>query len=71
MLKIVEAVPLEKGSAEIGKVAAIASGETGLGIGTGQGWLGIIKLQLAGKKVMTAAEFLRGQRDFAGSVLPG
>ncbi len=71
MLKIVEAVPLEKGSAEIGKVAAISGGETALGIGTGEGWLGIIKLQLAGKKVMTAAEFLRGQRDFIGSVLPG
>jgi hypothetical protein len=30
----------------------------------------VLKLQLAGKRVMTAAEFRRGQRDFIGAVLP-
>jgi len=39
------------------------------GVGTGTGLLGVIKLQTAGKKTMSAADFLRGQRDFAGGVL--
>jgi hypothetical protein len=29
-----------------------------------------LKLQLASRRTMTTAEFLRGQRDFVGSVLP-
>jgi methionyl-tRNA formyltransferase len=69
-LKIIEAVPLNNISAGIGEVMALPGGEAGLGIGTGQGVLGVLRLQLAGKKVMTAAEFLRGQRDFVGAVLP-
>jgi methionyl-tRNA formyltransferase len=70
-LKIIEAVPLNNTSAGVGEVVAPTEGETRLGIGTGEGVLGVLRLQLAGKKVMTAAEFLRGQRDFVGAVLPG
>ncbi len=39
------------------------------GIGTGDGMLGVIKLQLEGKKAMSSAEFLRGQRSLLSSVL--
>jgi methionyl-tRNA formyltransferase len=69
-LKIIEAVPLENATAGAGEVVALTGGVAGLGIGTGEGVLGVLRLQLAGKKVMTAAEFLRGQRDFVGSMLP-
>jgi methionyl-tRNA formyltransferase len=44
--------------------------EAVLGIGTGDGVLGVRKIQLEGKRVMSADEFLRGQRDFIGAVLP-
>ena len=33
--------------------------------------LGVLVVQLEGKQAMSAAEFLRGQRDFIGAVLPG
>jgi methionyl-tRNA formyltransferase len=70
MLKIIEAGPAEGIKAGTGRGISTEGGETALGIGTGDGVLGVLKLQLAGKKIMTAAEFLRGQRDFAGSRLP-
>jgi methionyl-tRNA formyltransferase len=71
-LKIVEAVPLaEKGGLEVGRVIALGGREAGLGVGTGDGVLGVFTVQLEGKRVMSAAEFLRGQRDFVGAVLPG
>jgi methionyl-tRNA formyltransferase len=69
-LKILEAVPLAgEGSGAAGQVLAL-SGPAVLGIGTGAGVLGLITVQLEGKKAMTAAEFLRGQRDIIGAVLP-
>jgi methionyl-tRNA formyltransferase len=73
-LKIVEATPINGvESLEIGKVIVLSdrperSGMR-LGVITGHGLLGIIKLQIEGKKVMSAEEFIRGQRDFAGSIL--
>jgi methionyl-tRNA formyltransferase len=73
-LKIVEAVPLTGvESLEIGKVMLLSdrpeqSGAR-LGVITGHGLLGIIRLQIEGKKVMSAEEFIRGQREFAGSIL--
>jgi methionyl-tRNA formyltransferase len=72
LLKIIEAVPLAgEISAGIGQVVALPHEDVMLGIGTGEGVLGVLKLQLAGKRVVSAAEFLRGQRDFIGAVLPG
>jgi methionyl-tRNA formyltransferase len=68
-LKILEATVLP-GRVEIGRVIALPGEANGLGIGTGEGILGVSRLQLEGRKAMTAAEFLRGQRDFVGSVLP-
>jgi len=71
MLKIIEAAPAagdEK--AGVGEVIALPGREDSVGIGTGGGVLGVLKIQLAGRKAMTAAEFARGQRDFMGSRLP-
>jgi methionyl-tRNA formyltransferase len=71
LLKIIEAAPLAgEISAGIGQVITLPGGDGMLGIGTGEGVLGVFKLQLAGKRIMNAAEFLRGQRDFIGAVLP-
>jgi methionyl-tRNA formyltransferase len=69
-LNILEAVPLsEKGTDETGSVVAVKEGVATFGIVTGAGILGVIKVQLEGKKVVTAGEFLRGQRQFIGAVL--
>lgn len=68
-LKIIEAVPLdEEKTSKAGQVVALT--REGFGVGTGDGVLGILKVQLEGKRAMSAAEFLRGQREFVGAVLP-
>jgi methionyl-tRNA formyltransferase len=71
-LKIIEAVPLpsEEG-VRVGQVVALAGGEAApaFGVTTGEGILGVLKLQLAGKRVARAADFLRGQRGFVGAQL--
>jgi methionyl-tRNA formyltransferase len=70
-LKINEAFVLpSKGISETGQVVALPGREGGLGITTGNGILGVLNMQYAGKKAMTAADFLRGQRDFIGAKLP-
>jgi methionyl-tRNA formyltransferase len=73
-LKIVEALPLPaEGNIEVGRVVALKppreATEAAFGVGSGDGILGVVKVQMAGKRVMTAAEFLRGQREFIGSIL--
>ncbi len=70
-LKIIEAVPLP-GTTESrpGLVTAVEKEKAGFGVGTGDGVLGVLKVQLEGKKAMTAVEFLRGQQKLMGAVLP-
>jgi methionyl-tRNA formyltransferase len=69
-LKIIEAVPLPKeGTFKVGQVVALAS-KAGFGVYTGDGVLGVSRVQLEGKQVLSAVEFLRGQREFVGAVLP-
>jgi methionyl-tRNA formyltransferase len=70
LLKIIEAEPLPvAGDTVAGKVVPLPG--DGFGIGAGDAILMVRYLQLEGKKIMTAGEFLRGQRQFAGAVLPG
>jgi len=74
-LKIIEAVPLPGEKAlEVGRVEALipATGESEavFGVGTGDGILGVLTVQLEGKRTMSAVEFLRGQRQFIGALLP-
>jgi methionyl-tRNA formyltransferase len=71
LLKIVEAVPLP-GEGEEGRVVEIR-GVSGVPVGvqTASGTLGLLKVQLEGKRVVSAEEFIRGQRGFVGSLLPG
>jgi len=69
-LKIIEAAPLVgEPTPEVGRVVALDS-KSGFGVATGDGILEVCRVQLEGKKAMSADEFLRGQRDFIGAVLP-
>lgn len=76
MLKIIEAVPVtggaEFGPLEPGTVVELPPDPLGgcvVGVGTGEGILALIRVQMEGKKEVSAAEFTRGQRDFIGSSL--
>jgi methionyl-tRNA formyltransferase len=69
-LKVMEVTPLS-GGGEPGRVIAIEEtrGIT-VGVQAGEGVLGLLQLQLEGKRVMSAEEFVRGQRGFIGALLP-
>ena len=74
-LKIVEAVPLPNEKAfEVGHVVALTpvtgESEAAFGVHCGDGILEVSRVQLEGKRIMSAAEFLRGQRQFIGAILP-
>jgi len=74
-LKIIEAVPLtEERTFEVGQVVALPTVPEGsaaaFGVCAGDRVLGVSRVQLEGKRAMSAAEFLRGQREFIGAVLP-
>jgi len=71
-LKIIEAVPLPQvGAAQAGQVVASAreGAEAAFGVNTGDGVLGVLRVQVEGRRAMSAAEFLRGQRGFIGALL--
>lgn len=68
MLKIVWAAPITGERGEPGRILSLARGE--VGVQCGEGILRLQGLQLEGKREMAANEFLRGQRDFVGSLLP-
>jgi methionyl-tRNA formyltransferase len=68
-LKILEAVALPPDAkVEPGMVVALSSGAP-VGVGTGEGILGLRRVQIEGKRPMPAAEFLRGQKAFIGQRL--
>ncbi|OGN95010.1 MAG: methionyl-tRNA formyltransferase [Chloroflexi bacterium RBG_13_50_10] len=70
-LKIGEAVPLDRGkTGEPGKVVRLPQpGPAAVGIETADGVLGLIRVQLEGKREMSVEEFVRGHREFIGSHL--
>jgi methionyl-tRNA formyltransferase len=69
-VKIIEAVPLS-GEGTLGRVVAMSHEPNApVGVHTGEGVLGLIQVQLEGKRAMSGAEFIRGQRDFIGAQLP-
>ncbi len=74
-LEITEAVPLpEERTDSVGRVVALTPtaerSKAAFGVCTGDGILGVLRVQLAGKRAMSAADFLRGQRQFIGAMLP-
>ncbi len=73
-LRIIEAVPLPgETTAEAGRAVTLTPAREAIravfGVGTGDGILGVCQVQLEGKRVMSAVEFLRGQRQFIGALL--
>jgi len=68
-LKIIEAVPIDAQSGTPGLVVQLSVSK-GFGVETGLGILGIIRVQMEGKRIIASDEFLRGQRQLIGSVLP-
>lgn len=69
-LKILEAIALpSKLPVEPGKVVSLSDSDVPIGAGTREGVLGLRKIQLEGKKAISVAEFVRGQRGFIGEKL--
>jgi methionyl-tRNA formyltransferase len=68
LLKVLraEALPQWSGEGELGQVMTL---DEGLAVATGEGALLLGEVQLAGKRALSAQDFVRGQRDFIGSVL--
>jgi methionyl-tRNA formyltransferase len=55
---------------EPGEVVALPAGlPVKVGVGTGKGVLGLVTVQLEGKRQMSADEFIHGHRTFIGSKL--
>ena len=72
-LEILVGCPLPwEGKQEIGTVVDLRqfTSKAAFGVVTGDGVLGVGSLQLAGKKAMSATEFLRGHSDITGARLP-
>lgn len=68
-LNVVAAAPAGvEGDGEEGRVVALAG--DAFGVQTGKGVLAVLQVQMEGKRVMTGAEFLRGQRHLPGVRLP-
>jgi methionyl-tRNA formyltransferase len=51
-------------------IAIKGSQSVTIGVQTSEGILGLLRVQLEGKQAMTAEDFVRGQRDFVGALLP-
>jgi methionyl-tRNA formyltransferase len=73
VLKIIEALPSPgEQQTDIGRVLAMKpSCGACVGVQTGEGILGFLRVQLEGRRAMAIEEFLRGQRGFVGALLPG
>jgi len=71
LLKLIEVLPLaEETSVEVGRVVQFEGPQgTHVGVQTGAGLLQLLKVQLEGRRTLTAGEFLRGQKDFLGASL--
>jgi methionyl-tRNA formyltransferase len=70
-MKITGTVSVASGkSGTPGTVVQLPAGSGAeVGIVCGSGILGLLKVQIEGKKEMNASDFIRGQRDFIGSLL--
>jgi len=66
-LKVLRAQPLHGAKGEPGRVIETAEG---VAVVAGRGSLLLEEVQLAGRRAMSARDFVRGQRDFIGARLP-
>ncbi len=68
-LKIHEATPVSStAEGKLGEIIALSEPPK-VGVVAGQSVLGLCQIQLEGKREMPAEEFVRGQREFIGSIL--
>src|SRR3990172_1336657 len=71
LLKVLQASVLPPQAGEPGLVVALPPGGPAPGGGvTGEGVLGLLRVQMEGRRAMAAEEFLRGARGFVGARLP-
>ena len=71
LLKVLQASVLPPQAGEPGLVVALPPGESApVGVVTGEGVLGLLRVQMEGRRAMAAEEFLRGARGFVGARLP-
>jgi len=71
-LKILAARPMGQAAGQrTGEVVQVKDKEIGFGVKTGDDILGVLAVQYEGKRIMSAADFARGQRGFIGAMLPG
>ena len=70
-LKIIAAHAVDSFDAGTPGLVVTLEGDATLGVVTGSGILGLELLQLEGRRVQSAREFLVGYPDFPGSLLPG
>lgn len=70
-LKITVALPLaDSGTGQCGEVVLLPrTAPVRVAIRTGEGLLGLVAVQMEGKRAMTASEFIAGHKDFTGSLL--
>lgn len=72
LLKIIEAIPIQisRVGLEPGCVVALSpKSGTNIGVVTGEGTLGLCRVQLEGKRPLSGPDFLRGQKGFIGTRL--
>ncbi|MBI4308010.1 MAG: methionyl-tRNA formyltransferase [Chloroflexi bacterium] len=70
-LKVLQAVALPPRDARaVGTVVPLEGAPATVGVVAGQGVLGLLRVQLEGRKPVSAGEFVRGARGFVSSVLP-
>ena len=72
VLKLLDVVALPPDGApraQPGRVVAVLSEDTPVGVATGEGVLGLKLVQLEGRRALAAEEFLRGHPQFLGSQL--
>ena len=72
LLKVTDAVPLYREEpGPPGRVVLLEEGAPApVGVVTGEGVLGLRRVQLEGRQAVEAGDFLLGHRGFAGSILP-
>ena len=72
LLKVLEAVPLEGGEGiSPGEVVILQNGPSvALGVATGDGILGLKRVQLEGRRAVEAGDFLQGHEEFRTAMLP-
>jgi methionyl-tRNA formyltransferase len=70
-IKIMETIPLSAvAEGDEGQVIELPRGSVArVAVRTGDGLLGLLRIQPEGKREMTASDFTAGHRDFIGSIL--